>query len=103
MMAGKKLELDETGRAVAENITRIRTARGLNYTELSKNLMRLHRERGYVAMQPHQIFGQFGVVQSSGVRMRVMFSATARPVSSSSSFLPAITQFCLQKMKLHKK
>ncbi|AXO25203.1 MULTISPECIES: helix-turn-helix domain-containing protein [Mycobacterium avium complex (MAC)] len=43
-MAGKKLELDETGRAVAENITRIRTARGLNYTELSKNLMRLHRD-----------------------------------------------------------
>ncbi|MCQ4359665.1 helix-turn-helix domain-containing protein [Mycobacterium gordonae] len=43
-MAGKKLELDNTGRTVAENISRIRKERGLNYTELSKSLSALKRD-----------------------------------------------------------
>lgn len=43
-MAGKKLELDSTGRAVAANVAYLRGAIGLNYTELSMRLAKHNRD-----------------------------------------------------------
>lgn len=37
-MAGKKLDLGATGETVAANVTRLRDAAGLNYTEMSERL-----------------------------------------------------------------
>lgn len=48
-MAGKKLELGHTGRAVAENVARLRAEE--NYTDLSKRLGKLGRDIPALALR----------------------------------------------------
>ena len=43
-MAGRKLELGDTGAAVARNVSRLRKAIGLNYTDLSTRLANIGRD-----------------------------------------------------------
>lgn len=44
IVAGRKLELGDTGAAVARNVSRLRKAIGLNYTDLSTRLANIGRD-----------------------------------------------------------
>lgn len=50
-MAGKKTDMGPTGETVAGNITRIRQAQGLNYTDVSKRVAAAGREISPLAVR----------------------------------------------------
>jgi transcriptional regulator with XRE-family HTH domain len=50
-MAGKKLELGDTGRVVAQNVQRLRVSLGMNFTDLSERLVKLGRDVSPLAVR----------------------------------------------------